>query len=156
MEKLKIQIDINAPALKVYEMMLGLNQKSTYEYWTTSFNPTSTYEGNWEKGSKILFIGFDENGNKGGMVAEVMDNQPGKYVSVRHYGILDGENEITTGEKVEQWAGGYEIYHFEEKNGMTTVTVELEIIEEYIDYFKEAYPNGLDKLKEMCENKILH
>lgn len=74
MKKLEFRIEINASAQKVYEAMLGLNDKSTCEYWTATFNPTSTYEGSWTKGSKILFVGVDESGKKGGMVSEVVEN----------------------------------------------------------------------------------
>ncbi len=55
MKKLQFKKEINATAQKVYETMLGLNDKSTYEYWTAEFNPTSTYEGNWEKGKQNSF-----------------------------------------------------------------------------------------------------
>lgn len=56
MQKLQFKKEINASAQKVYETMLGLKDKATYEYWTATFNPTSTYEGSWDKGSKILFV----------------------------------------------------------------------------------------------------
>ena len=151
MNKSKFKIEINSPAQKVYEMMLGLNDKSTYEYWTAAFNPTSTYEGNWDKGSKILFIGTDENGKKGGMISEIVDHRPADFISIRHYGILDGDKEITTGEKVEKWAGGHENYNFAENNDITTVIVEMDIIDEYLDYFNNTYPNALEKLKEISE-----
>ena len=52
MEKLQFKIEINAPISNVFDKMLGITNKSTYEQWTAMFNPTSTYEGNWEKGSK--------------------------------------------------------------------------------------------------------
>ena len=64
MKKLQFKKEINATAQKVYETMLGLIDKSTYEQWVSVFNPTSTYEGKWDKGSKIYFIGTDENGKK--------------------------------------------------------------------------------------------
>lgn len=151
MQKLKFNKNIHSTAQKVYETMLGLKSKSTYEYWTSAFNPTSTYEGNWENGSKIYFVGMDENGKKGGMVSRIEDNQPSKFVSVQHYGFLDGDNEVTTGEQVEKWAGGHENYTFQENNGITTVIVEIDVIEEYLNYFKDTYPKALDKLKEICE-----
>lgn len=151
MEKLEFRKEINAPAEKVSETMLGLNDKSTYEYWTAIFNPTSTYEGNWTRGSKILFVGVDENGKKGGMVSEVVENQPAKLVSIRHYGFLDGEKEVTSGEQVEKWTGGHEVYNFEENNGRTNVLVQLDSIDDFIDYFNDKYPKALDKLKEICE-----
>jgi hypothetical protein len=46
MQKLQFKIVIHATAQTVYETMLGLKNKSTYEQWTAAFNPTSTYEGN--------------------------------------------------------------------------------------------------------------
>lgn len=53
MKKLQFKININAPLSKVFDCMLGLSNKSTYEQWTAMFNPTSTYEGSWEKGCKF-------------------------------------------------------------------------------------------------------
>jgi hypothetical protein len=151
MQKLQFRKEVNASARKVYETMLGLKDKSTYEYWTAAFNPTSTYEGNWAEGSKILFVGEDENGKRGGMVSEVSENRPASFVSIRHYGFVDGDKEVTTGEQVEKWSGGYETYKFEENNGTTTLTVELDTIDDYLDYFRNTYPKALDKLKEISE-----
>src|SRR6478752_649469 len=146
MQKLQFKKEVNASALEVYETMLGLKDKATYEYWTATFNPTSTYEGSWNKGSKILFVGVDENGQKGGMVSEIAENKPANFVSIRHYGFLDGDKEVTTGEQVEKWTGGHENYSFQENNGITTVTVDMDTIDEYLDYIKTTYPKALDKL----------
>lgn len=151
MKKLQFKKDINASAKKVYNTMLGLGNIETYQQWTSIFNPTSTYEGSWEKGEKIHFIGTDENGKKGGMVSEIVENIPFQFVSIRHYGILDGEKEITEGPEVEKWAGGLENYSFEEKNGVTTVTVEVDAMEDHLDFFNNTFPKALDKLKEMVE-----
>ena len=131
--------------------MLGINAIDSYNQWTAEFNPTSTYEGTWEKGSKIYFIGTDENGNWGGMVSEIADIIPFRFVSIRHYGILDGENEITEGPDVEKWAGGLENYSFNEQDGQTTVTVETDVDGDYLDYFNSTWPRALQKLKELAE-----
>jgi hypothetical protein len=151
MKKVQFKTEINAPIAKVYNTMLGLDNKATYEAWTAEFNPTSTFEGSWEKGSKIRFIGTDENGEKGGMIAEVAENIPNKFVSIRHYFILKGDTEITSGEEVEKWAGELENYWFEEHNGITSVTVEVGVSDEYMDYFQTTYPKALQKLKEITE-----
>ncbi len=142
---------INAPVKKVYDVMLGISNKSTYEQWTALFNPTSTYDGSWNKGSKILFIGTDEKGDKGGMVSEIFNNIPNSFISIRHYGLLKGNVEIIEGPEVEKWANGFENYTFEEENGTTTVTVDLDTTEEFLDYMNQAYPKALEKLKEICE-----
>lgn len=151
MEKIKFTVSINAPASKVYDFMLGITNKSTYEQWTALFNPTSTYEGTWAKGSKILFVGTDDKGEKDGIVSEISENIPNQFVSIRHYGLVRGNKEITVGPEVEKWANGYENYTFTENNGITVVTVELDITEDFLKYMKDTYPKALNKLKEICE-----
>jgi hypothetical protein len=154
MKKLQFKISINLPKNEVYDRMLGISDKSTYEQWTVIFNPTSTYEGNWEKGSKILFVGFDENGIKGGMVSEVIANIKNSFVSVKHYGIVKGGEEVIAGPEVEKWANGFENYIFEESQGTTVVTVELDATDDFLNYMNETYPKALNKLKEICETNI--
>ncbi len=149
MENLHYQINIDAPIEKVYKAMLGIENKHTYEAWTAVFNPTSTFEGSWEEGSKIYFVGVDENGKKGGMIAKIEAHEPAKFVSIMHYGILDGENEITSGQMVEQWAGGHENYTFETIEGTTIVHVNVDVVSENIDFFNDNYPLALEKLKEV-------
>lgn len=151
MEKLRFNITIHAPAAKVYNTMLGLDDIGTYREWTALFNPTSNYEGSWDKGSKILFTGTDEHGRKGGMVSEIAENIPQKFVSIRHYGVLDGDKEITDGPEVEKWAGGLENYSFDEHGQTTTVTAECDVTNDFIDYFNQTWPKALEKLKEISE-----
>ena len=151
MKKLQFTVNIHAPAPRIYDFMLGLRDKSTYEQWTALFNPTSTYEGRWDKGSKILFFGVDENGEKGGMVSRIAENILNQLVSIQHSGLLKSGREITEGPEVEKWANGFETYSFEESNGSTTVTVDLDTAEDFIDYMNQTYPKALDKLKELCE-----
>lgn len=151
MEKLQFKVSINASTNKVYDTMLGISNKSTYEQWTALFNPTSTYEGSWTKGSKILFVGTDDKGEKGGMVSEIFDNIPNKFISIRHYGLVKSDVEITEGPEVEKWANGFENYTFGENNGITMVTVDLDTTEDFLGYMNEIFPKALDKLKEICE-----
>ena len=151
MKKLQFNISIHAPVSAVYNIMLGISSKSTYEQWTAMFNPTSTYEGNWEKGSKMLFIGVDEKGEKSGIVSKIAENIPHQFVSIQHYGLVNAGKEITEGAEVEKWANGFENYSFEENNEVTTVKVEIDATEEFIDFMNETYPKALNKLKELCE-----
>lgn len=152
MKMLSYTINISAPAAKVSAVMLGAE---TYRQWTAEFNPasySSYYEGGWNKGDKIRFIGVDENGKKGGMVAEIAEHIPNRLVSIRHYGILDGENESTEGPAVEGWAGALENYTFNEEGGITTIIVDVDTHEDYVEYFNKTWPKALNRLKEMVEN----
>src|SRR5690554_948370 len=152
MKTLHFTIQINAPRDKVYNIMLGLENKTAYESWVSVFNPTSTYEGNWDKGSKIRFIGTDEKGNKGGMLSEIAENIPNKFVSIRHYGIIKNEKEITSGEEVDGWSGTLENYSFEKLDKNTLITVSIDIAESHSDYFEQTYPKALRKLKNILED----
>ena len=151
MQKLQFKKEINAPAQKVFAAMLGLKDKASYEEWTAVFNPTSTFLGSWEKGSKMHFLGVDENGKKGGLVSIIEEHQPAKFISIQHCGLLDGDTELMSGEEVGKWAGGHENYSFEENHGTTTLTVDLDTTDDFVDYFNNTYPAALDKLKEISE-----
>ncbi|TVR89930.1 MAG: SRPBCC domain-containing protein [Saprospirales bacterium] len=153
MKRLKFNATVNAPAPKVYDTMLGLSNKATYEKWTAAFNPTSTFKGKWSKGEKMYFLGSDDKGETGGMISEIADIVPNRYVSIRHYGLLHGDKEITEGPEVEKWAGGMENYHFEESDGKTTVTIEVDTDDVHVDYMEKAFPKALSTLKGLCESK---
>jgi len=58
-ETMHFEITINAPVAKVWDMMLA---QETYRQWTAAFEPTSYYEGSWEKGSKMKFLGAGDSG----------------------------------------------------------------------------------------------
>lgn len=148
MQTLAFEIDINAPVNKVAKTMLG---EETYKAWTAEFNPTSRYKGSWNKGSKMLFIGTDKDGNEEGIVSRIKEHLPNKFVSIEHLGMVSKGQEITSGEAVEGWAGSLENYSFFETKTGTRVFVTLDSNEDFKDYFSEAWPRALKKLKQICE-----
>lgn len=148
METLYFETEIKAPVNKVAKIMLG---EETYKDWTAEFNPTSRYKGSWQKGSKILFIGTDKDGNEEGMVSRIKEYLPNKFVSIEHLGMVHKGEEITTGKVVEGWAGALENYSFAETKTGTKLWVTLDSNEEFKDYFSEAWPRALKKLKQICE-----
>lgn len=151
MKKMTYSTTVHKDARSVYRKMLGLDDITDYKGWTSIFNPTSTYRGSWEKGAAIQFIGVDADGKVGGMVSEIAANEPARFVSIRHLGILKEGKEILDGPDVEGWAGCLENYSFSEIDGKTTVTVDVDVNEDYIDYFNEKYPKALEQLKAIAE-----
>jgi hypothetical protein len=148
MEKMQFKTDIQADVDKVYQMML---EEEGYKQWTSAFDPTSYYEGSWNKGDKIYFIFTSKEGKKGGMVGVIKEHIPKEFVSVEFIGMLDGEQEVTEGPQVNDWIGSHENYTYSGSNGQSTVTVDVDVHEQMIDYFKTTYPKALAKLKEICE-----
>lgn len=148
-QKLTASIIINAPREKVWDTLLGYN---TYKEWTKVFNPTSRYEGDWSEGSKILFLGTDENGgNEGGMVSKIAKNIPNEFISIKHLGIIENGIEDTTSPKAKSWAPAYENYTLTDVNGGTEFTVEQDLDGEYMEMFKEMWEKALQELKRLSE-----
>lgn len=148
MERMQFKTSINAGVKKVYDTMLG---QDTFKQWTAAFNPTSDFEGSWKKGSKIAFTGISKTGKREGMLGVIEENIPEQFVSIKYSGLIDGDREITEGPDVADWAGSHENYTFEENNGLTELTVDIDINDEMREYFKSTYPKALALLKNLCE-----
>lgn len=125
----------------------------TYKEWTGAFHPGSTYEGSWDKGSKIKFVSEDDR-KLSGIFSQIAENIPYEYVSIEHLGeIVDGKEDMTS-ESAKQWSGSHENYRFTEKDGITTVDVELtgdNLGDEIRKMFDGMWLRSLQKLKEICE-----
>jgi uncharacterized protein YndB with AHSA1/START domain len=147
-ETLHFEISIDAPVEDVYRMMLD---EKFYTAWTSVFNPYSHYRGSWEKGSRILFLGNNEEGSIGGMVGRIKENIPNKYVSIEYLGVYKDGYEITEGEEAEIWAGSLENYTFTSEKDKTLLAVDIDVRKDYMQFFVETWPQALEKLKSLCE-----
>src|SRR5204862_6149837 len=106
MQKIHFSIHIAAPKEKVWHTMLDLD---TDRIWTSAFNDGSYYEGNWEKGSKIRFIGANpETREMGSMVSEIGENMRCEHISIILLGILKDGVEDALSDRAKEWATGYE------------------------------------------------
>ena len=147
-EHLHFEITIDCEPESVYKTMFD---EQKYKEWTSVFNPTSRFKGLWEKGSKILFLGKDEDGNTGGMVSRIRENIANKFISIEHLGIIQNDREITSGPEAESWSGSLENYSFIAQNGRTILAVDIDSNQEFKSYFSETWPKALDKLRSLSE-----
>lgn len=148
MKTLKFEIEINASVDKVYQKLID---KEGYSLWTKAFNAKSRFEGNWSKGSEILFIGCNEDGSEAGMVSIIEDNIPNSFISIMHLGLYKEGKKIMSGKDVDHWVGGLENYQFIDMNGKTKLEVEMDAVEDFQSYFNATFPKALILLKELCE-----
>ncbi len=150
MDKMHFSIAINAPKEKVWNTMLG---DETYRVWTEAFTPGSHYVGDWNQGSKILFLGPDKKtGKMSGMVSRIKENRRHEFISIEHLGVVQDGKEDTTSEAVKGWAGALENYTFKKIGNTTEVLVELVgLADEFIEMFQNIWPKALQKLKELAE-----
>jgi hypothetical protein len=145
MEKINFSAIINATKEKVWKTLW---EEENYKNWTAVFAEGSTVEtDNWKEGSKVLF----HDGKGSGMVSKVAANRPNEFMSFEHLGMVNNGVEDTTSEKVKEWAGAYEDYTLKGTNGKTELIVEMDISDEYKDYFMKTWPQALEKIKEIAE-----
>lgn len=145
MQKLTFRKTINAPREKVWDTLWT---DKTYRQWTEPFSPQSRAETDWEKGSKILFLGGE---GQDGMIAEVADKIPNEYMSIRHMGMVSNGVEDTESDKVKEWKGALENYTLRDVDGQTEVLVEMDITDAEADSMAKIWPHALDRLKELSE-----
>ncbi|HYC40925.1 MAG TPA: SRPBCC domain-containing protein [Chitinophagaceae bacterium] len=145
MEKKRYEISIHASPEKVWQTLWDL---SRYQAWTSVFAEGSTVEtDDWREGSRVLFL--DGKGN--GMVSEVAANRPNELMSFRHLGtVKDGIQDLDS-EETRKWAGAKEDYHLAADNGKTRLTVEMDITDDFLEYFENTWPKALARIKELAE-----
>jgi len=148
MEKLHFEITINAPREKVWDTMLT---DAPYREWTKPFHEGSYFKGDWSEGSKILFLGPNEDGSEGGMVSRIAENRKYEFISIEHVGLIANGAEDTTSEEVKKWTPAFENYTFIREDEGTKLIVELDTNEEYKAMFEGMWPKALLILKELCE-----
>lgn len=148
MEHLEYKIEISAPVKKVWETMLN---KDTYEQWVARSWPGSTYEGKWEKGTQIRFIGSDGSGT----LAELVEVKPYERVLATQIAMLGkGGVEDRASEVAQDWIGITEEYRFSEHLGKTSLTVRIETTPQWRGMFDEGWPDALEDLKKLTERHM--
>ena len=149
-DKLHFEILIDSTPKEVYQKMLD---DKTYRQWTEPFTPGSYYEGSWEKNARFRFLGPNpEEGKPSGMVSEIEENIPAKFVSIKHLGIIKDGKEITEGPEVDNWKGAHENYTLEKVGDKTKVLIDMDSNDEMEEFLMDSWPKALNKLKEICEN----
>lgn len=140
----KFITSINAPREKVWDILWD---DKSYREWTSVFSEGSRVETSWEEGSKVLFL----DGKGSGMVSRIAKNKAPEFMSFEHLGEVKDGIEDTTSEKVKNWSGAFENYTLRETNGNTTLEVDLDISDDFKEYFTETFPKALKKVKELAE-----
>ncbi len=145
MKTLRYSITIQAPREAVWAAMLG---PDTYRAWTAPFCEGSYYEGSWNTGDRIRFLG--PNGE--GMSSVIAQSRPPEFLSIKHLGIVKDGIEDTTSEAAAVMAPAFENYTFARVGDATEVTVEVQMAPDFEAFMDEAWPKALANLRSICED----
>lgn len=139
--KLDFFVEIRAPRARVWEQMLG---DAGYRDWTAAFCEGSYYEGRWETGADIRFLGPSGEG----MRARIEAAHAPEYVSIEHLGELVGGQP----KEASDWQGVFERYRLLEQGGGTRLEIELsQVPDAYVEMMNTMWPAALQRLKQACE-----
>lgn len=145
MKTLRFESVIHAPRTAVWEAMLA---PGTYRLWTAAFSEGSYYEGSWETGARIRFLGPGGNG----MVSVIAESRPSEFLSIRHLGMIKDGIEDTTSDAVRAWVGAFENYSFSDSGTSTRLEVTIDVTADFEDYMNRTWPKALAVLKALCES----
>ena len=148
METLHFEVDIQAPVGVVWRAMLD---DETYREWAAAFHAGSYYDGGWATGDSIRFLGPDGEGSEGGMIGFIDVARPEEFVSIEYTGMINGGVEDYSSDIAKKLVGLHENYTFSETNGVTTLGVAVDSIDEWGDMFEGMWPGALQRLKEIAE-----
>lgn len=144
METLEFTIRVKAPVEKIWSVLWD---DETYKKWTGAFCEGSYAISNWNEGDKIHFM--SPNGE--GMNSIIEKKVPNEYMAFKHFGEIKDFKELPIDEETKKWSGAMETYRLKPDGEYTIVVAQVDVVEKYIDYFKEAFPKGLEMVKELSE-----
>ena len=144
MQRIRFSTTIAAPKERIWQAMLD---DATYRQWTSAFQEGSYAITDWKEGSKALFL--TPSGN--GMFSKIVAHRPNEFLSITNLGILKNGVEVTDSDEAKGWAGGLENYSLHGTANRSTLTVEMDVADEYKKYFEETWPRALGKLKQIAE-----
>ena len=143
-KRLQFSTIIEAPASHVYERMID---PESYQDWTSAFAEGSRFDGSWDQGERIRFVGPSGDG----IVSEIAENRPNEFISIRHLGFILKGIDDTQSEAVRAWVPAYENYTFQAVPEGTRLLIELDVTEDFEREMKESWPKALTRLKTLCE-----
>lgn len=146
MQKLNFTINIEANKEKVWDTLWN---DETYPQWANTFCAGSYAVSDWKEGSRVHFLAPDGQGMYSD-IAKLVENE---FISFKHIGILKDKIEQPLDDETKKWSDCYENYTLTEADGKTTLSVDIDSLEQYLDFFNEKFPLALQNVKNLSETK---
>ncbi|WP_188370543.1 hypothetical protein [Muriicola marianensis] len=144
LNRLQFHVDIKADKSTIWN---ALWDADSYRDWAGVF-----YEGSyavtdgWKEGSTVNFLNPDKNG----IYSTVETHIPNKLIKFRHIGNVVGGEQQPLDDDTKKWTGSSEQYSLIEGQGYNTLRVDIDIMDEHLDYMKETFPRALQRIKDNC------
>lgn len=131
-------IQINATAEKVWQVLWD---KEHYKKWAAAFMSGSHYTGDLTQGGRIKFLDPENNG----MESNVESLTENREITFHHL------HELEAGKEGRSLGNMHEKYALDEQDGVTTLSINSDMPEEYFSEMDAATKKALQIIKELAE-----
>ena len=140
---MKFSIEIKASKETVWNTLW---EDKTFRDWANIIDEGTYMVGDMKQGAEVQFI---SSVNGYGVTSLIEKLTPNEFVLFRH---MADTKESGGQEREKEWTGGVERHSLKERDGTTTLTVELDAPLEQVETFEERLPKALKRIKELAES----
>jgi uncharacterized protein YndB with AHSA1/START domain len=139
MHKIHHSIDIKAPKKRVWEVLWD---EESFHKWSGAFTEELLYlKSNWEEGGRFEY--FEGDVGSYGIIETLIPNET---ITFKHLGEIRKEKDYPYDD-----VARLETYTLEQTGGITKLTLDQDVPDEYKDMFVEATSKAFKKIKELAE-----
>lgn len=141
---MKFSIEIAASKEKVWNTLWD---DKTFRDWGNIIDEGQYKVGEMKEGNEVQFISFVSGYSVTSLIEKLTPNE---FVLFRQ---MADTKESGEQEREKEWTGGTESYELAEKNGITNLTVKIDVPPGQEETFKVRFPKALERVKVLAEKK---
>ncbi len=143
-KRLEFSIDIEAETSTIWK---ALWDETAYREWAgVFFEGSFVVAEDWTAGSRVHFLGPDQNG----IYSFIEKHLPNQIMQFRHIGTVVDGVEQPVDDETAKWSGTRETYTLLKGKTANTLMVEIDVMNEHLEFMTEKFPEALRKIKENC------
>jgi hypothetical protein len=144
MQRQQSSIKIKAPRERVWNTLW---EDKTFRNWGNIIDEGQYMVGEIKEGNEVQFISSVSGYGVTSLVEKLTLNE---FVSFRQIADTKDSGER---EREKEWTGGTESYSLAENDGVTTLTVDIDVPLGQEETFKVRFPKALERVKFLAEKK---
>lgn len=145
MKQMQFSVEIHATKDQVWNTLW---RDKTFQQWAGIIDPGTYLVGELKQGSEVQFISSESGYGVTSLVAELITDE---YLLLKHRADTQ---ERGARQRDDEWTGGQESYALTENNGMTTLTVTVDVPAELEDALTVSYPKALACVRQLAEQRL--
>jgi len=102
----------------------------------------------WEVGGKVHFLSPDQSG----IYSIIELHIPNEIIRCKHIGKVIQGKEQPIDDDTQSWTGAKESYILSKNDNDITLTIDIDVQDEHLDYMSKTLPKALEKIKGVAED----